>query len=136
MNGNILKWIPNENIMSGFYELKYIKDNFDSLCICLEKEDQVLVLNWDGVVESYCRSTEEGRFAFIADEWQKIQKRFQNWTFFLMRESDYREWFYSEYGEFAEEDEFTHYMIVTSNFVIDIISSFEPVVTISENITK
>jgi hypothetical protein len=136
MREHVFKWIPDEKVMAGFYELKYIKDDFDSLCVCLDNQEQVIILNWDGIVESYCRTTEEGRFAFIADEWQKIKKCFPDWAFFLMRKSDYREWFYSEYGDFAEEDEFTHYMIVTDNFVIDVISAFEPIVTISKNITE
>ena len=126
MNEHIFKWVPNKNTMAGFYELKYIKDNFDSLTICLENEQQVLNLNWNGIVDRYCRSTEESRFAFISDEWQKIKTNFKDWMFFLMKKSQYRDWFYSEYGEFAEEDEFTHYMIVTPNFVLDIISAFEP----------
>ena len=73
MNEHIFKWVPNKNTLAGFYELKYIKDNFDSLTICLENEQQVLNLNWNGIVDSYCRSTEESRFAFISDEWQKIK---------------------------------------------------------------
>ena len=28
MNEHIFKWVPNKNTMAGFYELKYIKDNF------------------------------------------------------------------------------------------------------------
>ena len=130
MNDHIVKWIPNKKMMSGFYELRHIKDNFDSLDVCLENEEQILTLRWDGIVESYCRSTEEGRFAFIADEWQKIKKCFHNWAFFLIKKSAYRDWLYSEYGEFAKEDEFIHYMIVTPNFVLDIISNFEPIATV------
>ena len=57
---------------------QYIKDDFDSLCVCLDNQEQVIILNWDGIVESYCRTTEEGRFAFIADEWQKIKNDLSN----------------------------------------------------------
>ena len=67
MREHVFKWIPDEKVMAGFYELKYIKDDFDSLCVCLDNQEQVIILNWDGIVESYCRTTEEGRFAFIAD---------------------------------------------------------------------
>lgn len=128
----VLKWIPNEKIQSGLYELKYIKDDFNSLSICIENDKQEIVIHWDGIVESYRRSTEEARFNFVANEWQKICELFHEWAFFIMQKSDYRDSFYSDYGEFAEENEFTHYMIVTENFIIDIISSFEPVVSISE----
>lgn len=47
-----------------------------------------------------------------------------------MKKLDYHNWFYSECGEFAKEDDFKHYMIITSNFVIDVISTFEPTVII------
>ena len=50
-----------------------------------------------------------------------------------MKKSDYRDIFYKDYGEFAEQDEFTHYMIATDNFIIDIISSFEPNVSVVEH---
>jgi len=34
--------------------------------------------------ESYCRSTEEMRFNFIAGEWQQVRKEFPNHSFFKL----------------------------------------------------
>lgn len=35
-------------------------------------------------VKSYCRSTEEMRFNFIAGEWQQVRKEFPNQSFFKL----------------------------------------------------
>ncbi len=136
MQNDVIKWIPNGKIQHGSYELKYINDDFDSLRICIANNEQEIIIHWDGIVESYRRSTEEARFTFVSEEWQKIQNTFPNWAFFIMKQSNYRSAFYADYGEFAEPDEFTHYMIVTENCIIDIVSSFEPDVSVIEANTQ
>ena len=129
MSNDIIKWVPNQQIMTGLYEMKYIKDEFSNLSICLLNKNQTIIIKWEGIVESYSRSIEESRFRFISKDWQKTREKFQDWTFFQTKKSELLEKIYSEYI-FTEKEQFTHYMIVTSNFIIDIVSSFEPKIII------
>lgn len=61
-----------ENINSYGLNIKSVSDDFDGLTVILENNEMELFsIRWADV-ESYCRSTEEMRFKFIAGEWQQV----------------------------------------------------------------
>ena len=52
--------------------MKSVSDDFDGLTVILENNElELFSIRWADV-ESYCRSTEEMRFKFIAGEWQQV----------------------------------------------------------------
>lgn len=54
------------------FKYKILSDDFDGLTVILENNEMELFsIRWADV-ESYCRSTEEMRFKFIAGEWQQV----------------------------------------------------------------
>lgn len=61
-----------KNINSYGLNIKSVSDDFDGLTVILENNEMELFsIRWADV-ESYCRSTEEMRFKFIAGEWQQV----------------------------------------------------------------
>lgn len=77
-------------------------------------------------VESYCRSTEEMRFNFIAGEWQQVRKEFPNHSFFKVIDSPYIKWIKEQAGGFMDDDKLIHFMIVSADYVLDTVSKYEP----------
>ena len=56
--------------------------DFDGLTVILENNEMELFsIRWADV-KSYCRSTEEMRFKFIAGDGNKSEKEFPNHSFF------------------------------------------------------
>lgn len=77
-------------------------------------------------VESYCRSTEEMRFKFIAGEWQQVRKEFPNQSFFKVIDSPYIKWIKEQADGFMDDDKLIHFMIVSADYVLDTVSKYEP----------
>ena len=71
-----------KNINSYGLNIKSVSDDFDGLTVILENNEMELFSIIWADVESYCRSTEEMRFNFIAGEWQQVWKEFPNHSFF------------------------------------------------------
>ena len=61
-----------KNINSYGLNIKSVSDDFDGLTVILENNEMELFSIIWADVESYCRSTEEMRFNFIAGEWQQV----------------------------------------------------------------
>lgn len=70
INRQIMGYLKNIN--SYGLNIKSVSDDFDGLTVILENNEMELFsIRWADV-ESYCRSTEEMRFKFIAGEWQQV----------------------------------------------------------------
>lgn len=122
----IVKWDILKNINSYGLNIKSISDDFDGLTVILENNElELFLIRWADV-ESYCRSTEEVRFKFIAGEWQQVRKEFPNWSFFKVTNSPYIKWIKEQAGGFMDEDKLIHFMIVSTDYVLDIVSKYEP----------
>lgn len=126
MKSKIKKWIPSDSVNASIYTMRSITDNFDGFSVVLEnKVYEVLTIKWDAV-ESYCCSTEEVRFKFVATEWQQIKRDFPNWFFFKIIDSPYINWIHEQSGGFISKEKLKHFMIVTTDFVLDVVSRCEP----------
>lgn len=126
LKSGIEKWEPIKTINNSNLNIKSIIDDFDGLTVILENEDtESITIRW-AEVESYCRSTEEVRYKFIGGEWQKIRKKFSDWSFFKVTNSPYIKWVKEQACGLMDEDRFIHYMIVSMDYVLDIVSRFEP----------
>lgn len=128
MKSKIIKWVPAEFVNNSIYNIKSIVDNFNGLTIILEcrNTSELLSIKWSSMVESYRCSTEEARFRFISDEWQAIRNEFPDWSFFKAIDSSYIKWVNEESGNLIDEKILNHYIIITSDYVLDIVSSHKP----------
>jgi len=126
IKSEIIKWDILNNINNSCLNIKSISDNYDGLTVILENNElELLTIRWADV-ESYCRSTEEVRFKFIAGEWQQVRKEFPNCSFFKITNSSYIKWIKEQAGGFMDEEELIHFMIVSMDYVLDIVSKYEP----------
>lgn len=70
INRQIMEYLKSIN--SYGLNIKSVSDDFDGLTVILENNElELFSIRWADV-ESYCRSTEEMRFKFIAGEWQQV----------------------------------------------------------------
>lgn len=126
MKSEIVKWDILKNINNSGLNIKSISDDFNGLTVVLENNElELLTIKWVDV-DSYCCSTEEVRFKFIAGEWQEVRKEFPDWSFFKVTNSSYIKWVKEQAGGFMDEDELIHFMIVSMDYVLDIVSKYEP----------
>lgn len=120
------RWEPIKNVNNDNIDILSVTDCYDGLTIVLENMDsELLTIRW-AMVESYCCSTEEARFRFIAGQWQQIRKEFPKWSFFKVADSPYIKWMKEQADGFMDEEEFMHFMIISRDYVLDIVSKHEP----------
>lgn len=126
------KWIPLESMPARLYKESLLDDG-DSLRIILrgETEGQKYSFLFDGLVLSYRNSDEGSQMRMLEHLHQHYSHlEYGNWTLFKMKNSSYLEWFAQESLERYEGIvEVEHYVFLTSNDVIEVLSADSPVIT-------
>ena len=128
------EWI--EIIRSDIPEGKYIVTKFvqdlDGTKILLNNGEHNIEVFFDGI-PVLVRNTIEG---LRMRTWGNVQLKyndksiFRNSFFFEVKKSDLVKWCVRESCGFYEEHQLKHYCIITSEELIDIIASFEPILRI------
>lgn len=128
------EWI--EIIRSDIPEGKYIVTRFvqdlDGTKILLDNGEHNIEVFFDGI-PVLVRNTIEG---LRMRTWGNVQLKyndksiFRNSFFFEVKKSDLVKWCVRESCGFYEEHQLKHYCIITSEELIDIIASFEPILRI------
>lgn len=128
------EWI--EIIRSDIPEGKYIVTKFvqdlDGTKILLDNGEHNIEVFFDGI-PVLVRNTIEG---LRMRTWGNVQLKyndksiFRNSFFFEVKKSDLVKWCVRESCGFYEEHQLKHYCIITSEELIDIIASFEPILRI------
>jgi len=121
IKNQLIKWIPINGIPDIFY-LDSIFDGKDgvyfNLSCDLENEEKVLVIYFDSLF-SYRVTNESYRLKFIMVH--NIEKP----SFFIVKDSSYISWFKDE-SFHVYQSNILHYIILTGNDIIDVISEFKP----------
>lgn len=127
-----IKWEPLKCISSKMYIEKLIDDE-NGILLVLKSEDKkktFKVIFVDPILS--LRSTDEGRRLKTINflEGKYGTDFYDQWTFFRVINSGYVEWFNQEtYNIYAIYD-IRHYVFLTSNDVVEILSTYEPNVSI------
>lgn len=126
------KWIPLESMPARLYKESLLDDG-DSLRIILrgETEGQKYSFLFDGLVLSY-RNSDEGSRLRILEHLDRYYAHLEygNWTLFKMKNSSYLEWFAQEsFERYEGMGEVEHYVFLTSNDVIEVLSADPPTIT-------
>lgn len=126
------KWIPLESIPARLYKESLIDDG-DSLRIIVsdETEGQKYSFLFDGLLLSY-RNSDEGSRIRMLEHLDKhyAHLEYGNWTLFKMKNSSYLEWFAQEsFERYEGMGEVEHYVFLTSNDVIEVLSVDPPTIT-------
>lgn len=121
------KWIKREPLeeVKDKFDVVSVFDNFDGLVFSLENSDgtKTVEMIFNGFVVSY-RSIDEGaRYKVIVDLDERYGVEFYNKsTFFQVHNSLYIEWIISESYGLYHKDGLLHFVILSINYIVDIIT--------------
>ena len=129
------EWVKlqQHKIPEGQFVITSIFQNSDGVRITLDDDENIIEIFFDGV-PSLIRIAPEG---IRMRTWGEIQLKYQdklffrNWFFYQVKDSKLIEWVVEESCNFYDSKQLNHYCIVTSEELIDILASFEPIVTLS-----
>ena len=126
-----IKWNPANVSEGAFIVTDFIQDCVGTKVV-LNDDKIVVEIFFDGILP-IARSSVEG---IRMRTWGEVQKKysdkffFKNWFLFKVENSKLSKWAEEESCGFYEAKHLTHYCIVTSEEIIDILSTFEPTVTV------
>jgi len=121
-------------IPKGRFIVTSLVQDADGVKIALDDEKTSVEIFFDGI-PSMLRSSTEG---IRMRTWGEVQTKykdksfFRNWFLFMVRKSSLTKWVTEESCNYYDTVELRHFCIVTSEELIDIIASFDPVIRVSE----
>lgn len=123
-----LKWNPLQ-VKVGRYEIMGIIQNKDGLVIVLCDETNAIRVNFDCFIPAF-RSCDEGtRIVPIDTEKSNYMDVFmQGWPFYKIENSEFSRWLEKESSGVYASSDIKHFVIITNNSIIDILSEYEPIV--------
>lgn len=122
------KWIPLEGIPAKLYLDKLVFDQNGTLLILKgEDENATIQVHFDGSILSL-RSTDEGRRLKTINllDAQYGRDFYTKWSFFKVINSSYVEWFNQESYDMYTTYNICHYIFLTSDDIVEILSTYEP----------
>jgi len=131
---NWIKYNPLNNKEEETYYVTSIVQDLDGTKIILDNEKDVFEVFFDGFIP-IVRITDEG---IRMRTWGEVQKKYENkkffngWFLYKVEDSELVKWALEESCGCYEEEQLIHYCIVTGEDLIDILSSFEPKISVSK----
>lgn len=127
------KWEPLKGALGKMYLEKLVDDKNGTLLFFKRKDDDnTLEVFFEGSILSL-RSTDEGRriktINFLDEKYGT--DFYAKWTFFKVANSSYVEWFNQETYNMYVTYDVKHYVFLTPDDVIEILSTYEPNMSIS-----
>ena len=122
------KWEPLEGVSSKMYIEKLVNDKNGTLLVFKSEDDNdtIQVLFQNSILS--LRSTDEGRrlktINFLEEKYGT--DFYAKWTFFKVANSTYVEWFNQETYDIYTSYNIEHYVFMTSDDVVEILSTYEP----------
>ena len=135
MQENWNKWNP-ENFPNGNYSVISFAQNPDGTKITLVSDECMVEVIFDGVTPHVRTSIEGLRIR----TWSEVQKKnenryfFKDWFLYIVDDSKLSAWVSEESCGVYNNEELTHYAIVTSEDIIDVISTFEPTIRMMQRV--
>ncbi|MCL2425182.1 MAG: hypothetical protein FWD05_02480 [Oscillospiraceae bacterium] len=123
------------NVPKGEYVVTELIQNVSGLKIILEGNKNIVEIFFDGIPR-LLRDSDEG---LRMRTWGEVQLKYNDTSFFRdcffyeVKNSNLSKWIEEESGTFIRANELTHYCIVTSAELVDIVTTFEPTITMCEN---
>ncbi len=131
MQENWLKWNPT-NIPEGEFIVTDYIQNKDGTKFILDDENSAVEILFDGITPIVRSSVEGIRMRTWGEVQQKYDDKFffRKWFLYKVENSKLSKWAEEESCGFYVSDQLTHYCIVTSEEIIDILSPFEPTIIV------
>ena len=126
------KWIPINGLPSKIYNDSFI-DSKEGIILEFsdEKHKKKIVIKFEDGVLSY-RNTDEGS---LLKKLNYLDQRYGTdfyceWTLFKVKNSEYINWFLEESFGIYKPNQVEHYVFLTPNDVIEILTTYTPSVVI------
>lgn len=121
----IHKWQPIDNIPDRLY-LEGLYDDYEGFRLLLRSENSqegIIRIRFDAHL-AYRNTDESERLQTLNNHIQLCG----HWPLFIVEESDFTEWLIVESYVIRNATDIVHYMIVTPNDIVDVLSVEAPVV--------
>ncbi|HHY71641.1 MAG TPA: hypothetical protein GX497_00130 [Bacillus bacterium] len=126
------RWIPINGLPSKLYNDTFI-DNKEGIILEFsdEKDKSKIVVKFEEGVLSY-RNTDEGSLLKKLNylDQQYGTDFYSEWTLFKVKNSEYIKWFLEESSGIYEPNQLEHYVFLTPNDVIEILTTYTPSIVI------
>lgn len=131
MEENWVKWNPI-NIPEGEFIITDYIQNKNGTKFILDNGNSVVIILFDGIIPIVRSSMEGIRMRTWGDVQQKYDDKFffRKWFLYKVENSELAKWVEEESCGFYLSHQLTHYCIVTSEEIVDILSSFEPKIAV------
>lgn len=125
---NIKRWNPPKIKDSGLFYLEGLYDDYKGFRLILKGEresDEIVELLFENNL-AY-RNLDESQRLKTLNENSILTKK---WSFFKTKDSSFLDWFNNESYNIYKTEKLTHYIIVTPNDIVDIITDEEPKINV------
>ena len=130
------RWSPtifNESMHKACYAVVKDTEELEFNLVFNDTDDIVKIVFQYGVL-SY-QNTDEGKrlraINYLVDNYD--DDFYGDWTLFEVEKSSFLNWFQEENYGIYQDDEIKHLVLLTSNDVVDILTDYEPKVSIVEH---
>lgn len=129
MQESWIKWNPTKAPEGAFIVTDYIQ-NKDGTKFILDDDDNIIEILFNGITPIVRASVEGIRMRTWGEIQQKYNDKFffRNWFLYKVENSKLSKWAEEESCGFYASEQLSHYCIVTSEEIIDILSTFEPTI--------
>ena len=130
-----VRWEPIKDL-SGKYSVDSVIMGEKSLTIGLSSEcnpTKKVEVRFEYAVDAYRYTNDSFCLKVCTDLVAKYGKEFHgNWSFFKVDHSEYFHWLSGKSCAYADEFPFTHFCIVGSDEIVDVLARYEPMVIFVE----
>lgn len=131
-----LKWEPIEKIPQTLY-LRGLKYDYDGLTLSLQDKDRkspILTIYFEGffalrIVDEGDKLIDSHDMDETVSEMEMEEGSYYKWSLFTVDDSLYLEWFHEQSLGVRKKEELVHYVIRTSEDVIEVLDIDSPTVT-------
>lgn len=127
-------WIPKKNMALPSYIKSVLSDDDGLTIICFDSEKKnKIIFKFDGFLYTY-RNTSENCFLKTLDYLREnYESKFIHGTsLFEVENSKYLKWFKEESYDAWNVDEFKHYVIYTSDDILEVLSPYPPEIEVKD----
>lgn len=127
-----IRWEIKEALNESYYldDLSWPDTGF-KIKFRAESDKQKIEIFFDESIDAFRYTNESFYFKLFGDLSDKYGSGFyKDWSFFKVENSEYLEWLSTKSRGWSDEFSFTHFCILGGDEVVDIVTNYEPQITI------
>ncbi|MDX8366031.1 hypothetical protein [Cytobacillus sp. IB215665] len=130
------RWVPVEGLPSKIYNSSLI-DNKEGLTLTFidEHDETEITMKFDVGVLSYSNTEEGSLIKMLSSLYNNYDERFYSeWSLFKLGDSEYLSWFLEENAGLYDTIKISHYVFLTPNDVIEVLSKYPPTIALTKRV--